>query len=130
MRTHQQWYHTCTPFRCHERVWRGNRCVFRGHQTAKEVFAKLVAGDASMPSDIVSRDGLSQISDVAVVRQWALAVVADPANASAVANYRAGNKRLLGPLVAKVLAASGGRANPTVVNAAVVEAIEQPSGPA
>jgi Asp-tRNA(Asn)/Glu-tRNA(Gln) amidotransferase B subunit len=51
----------------------------------------------------------------------AVSQVADPANAAAVANFRAGNQRVLGAIVAKVLAASGGKANPSVVNDVVVK---------
>jgi Asp-tRNA(Asn)/Glu-tRNA(Gln) amidotransferase B subunit len=42
-------------------------------------------------------------------------VVQDAGNSAAVSNYRSGNVRALGALVAKVLALSHGRANPSVV---------------
>lgn len=45
----------------------------------------------------------------------------DAAHADDVARYRAGNQRLLGTFIGKVIAASGGRANPTIVRKLLLE---------
>jgi aspartyl-tRNA(Asn)/glutamyl-tRNA(Gln) amidotransferase subunit B len=81
---------------------------------AKEVFAAMAATGAP-PEEIVAGRGLAQLSDHAAIT----ALVADilARHASQAARYRAGEERLFGFFVGEVMKASGGRANPGIVNA-------------
>ncbi len=80
---------------------------------ARQVLATVLAtGDA--PAQVVEREGLAQISDDdELARIVAEVIAADPATAE---KYRAGNTKVLGAYVGKVMQATGGRANPQRVN--------------
>jgi aspartyl-tRNA(Asn)/glutamyl-tRNA(Gln) amidotransferase subunit B len=69
----------------------------------------------------VERHGLGQISDTAELEAVVARVVADnPAQAE---QFRAGKQQVLGFFVGQVMKASGGRANPQVVNDLVRKAL-------
>jgi aspartyl-tRNA(Asn)/glutamyl-tRNA(Gln) amidotransferase subunit B len=80
---------------------------------AKDVFAKMIAERAE-PAAIVETHGLGQISDGAKLE----AVVADvvAGNPAQVEQYRGGKPQVIGFLVGQVMTATGGRANPKLVN--------------
>ncbi len=81
---------------------------------AKGVLEKMYA-DGRSAEVIVDQDGLARIDDegaVLVAVQGVLAV-----NADAAADYRAGKTKSFGFLVGQVMKASGGKANPALVNA-------------
>jgi aspartyl-tRNA(Asn)/glutamyl-tRNA(Gln) amidotransferase subunit B len=80
---------------------------------AKEVFATMVAEKAE-PADVVEQRGLGQISDTAELERIVAAVVAE--HPEQAAQYRGGKQQVLGFFVGRVMKASGGRANPKVVN--------------
>ncbi len=80
---------------------------------AKTVFEKMVTSEDS-PADIVAREGLVQESD-----EGKLGGIIDEllsANPDKVEEYRGGKDKLLGFFVGQVMKASGGKANPQVVN--------------
>ena len=80
---------------------------------AKEVFEKMWAS-GDRPGAIVERDGLAQMDDTAALAALVDEVIAkhpDP-----VAQFRAGKTATLGFLVGQVMKASGGKANPKIVN--------------
>jgi len=81
--------------------------------TAKDVFAKMYDSGRSA-EEIVSSEGLAQIGDEAAL----LAIVRDVVAASpdAAAQVRAGKAQTFGFLVGQVMKASGGKANPKLVN--------------
>ncbi len=80
---------------------------------AKEVFACMVEERAE-PEAVVEAHGLGQISDSAELEAVVARVVADhPAQAE---QYRGGKAQVLGFFVGQVMKATGGRANPQVVN--------------
>jgi len=80
---------------------------------AKDVFAKMIAERAE-PEAIVEEHGLGQISDTVELEAAVARVVADnPAQAE---QYRGGKQQVLGFLVGQVMKATGGRANPRLVN--------------
>jgi Asp-tRNA(Asn)/Glu-tRNA(Gln) amidotransferase B subunit len=54
------------------------------------------------------------VSDESAITAAVDAVLAE--NAKAVADYKAGNHRILGALVGQVMKKMGGRANPAVIN--------------
>ena len=88
---------------------------------AKQVFEEMnKSGDN--PTDIVEAKGLVQISDPAKI----LPIIDDVIvkNPDNVEKFRAGNTKLLGFFVGQVLKATGGKANPKVVNELVVQALK------
>ena len=88
------------------------------NKIAKEVFEQMLkSGDD--PSKIVESQGLIQISDPAEILPIIDEVVAN--NPDNLAKFKAGNTKLLGFFVGQVLKATGGKANPKVVNTLVAE---------
>ena len=74
------------------------------------------------PKAIVEAKGLTQISDPAQIAPIIDDIIAK--NPKNVAKYKAGNTKLLGFFVGQTLKATGGKANPSVVNALVEKALE------
>jgi len=88
---------------------------------AKQVFEEMVkSGDN--PAQIVEAKGLVQISDPAKISPIIDEVIAN--NPDNVAKFKAGNTKLLGFFVGQVLKATGGKANPQVVNELVAKALK------
>ncbi|BFU77537.1 glutamine--tRNA ligase/YqeY domain fusion protein [Arcobacter sp. 15-2] len=80
---------------------------------AKQVFEEMVkSGDN--PSKIVEDKGLVQISDPAVILPIIDEIIVK--NPDNVEKFKAGNNKLLGFFVGQTLKATGGKANPQVVN--------------
>jgi aspartyl-tRNA(Asn)/glutamyl-tRNA(Gln) amidotransferase subunit B len=88
---------------------------------AKDVFEKMWTTGQSATA-IVEREGLAQISDETAIAA-AVAQVLD-ANSSTVAQYRAGQTKVLGFLVGQVMKATRGKASPTLVNDLVRRALD------
>ncbi len=82
-------------------------------KTAKGLFEEMFTTGAE-PGDLVEERGLVQISDEAQVAAIVDEVLA--ANPSQADQYRGGKAAALGWLVGQVMKASGGRANPKIVN--------------
>ena len=85
---------------------------------AKNVFAEVWTTGAE-PAAVMKAKGLGQVSD-----ESAIAAVVDlvlTENAKAVAEYKAGNQRILGALVGQVMKKMGGKANPSVINSVLAE---------
>lgn len=80
---------------------------------AKELFEETYE-TGEMPSSIVERKGLSQVSDESAIRAIVLEVL--NANADSVEKYKSGKTGVLGFLVGQVMKQSGGKANPKIVN--------------
>jgi aspartyl-tRNA(Asn)/glutamyl-tRNA(Gln) amidotransferase subunit B len=81
--------------------------------TAKTVFETMYDTGRSA-EEIVRAEGLRRIDDVSALEALAREVVAK--NPSAVEQYRAGKAATLGFLVGQVMKATGGKANPALVN--------------
>jgi len=79
----------------------------------KEVFALMVEERAE-PEEVVERHGLAQVSDEAELAAVVDKVLAD--NPKQVEQYRAGKQQVMGFFVGQVMKATGGRANPRLVN--------------
>jgi aspartyl-tRNA(Asn)/glutamyl-tRNA(Gln) amidotransferase subunit B len=80
---------------------------------AKDVFARMYAsGDG--PRAIVEREGLTQVTDTGAIEEACRAAVA--ANPKQAEQYRAGKTNMLGFFVGQVMKATGGKANPQLVN--------------
>lgn len=88
---------------------------------AKDIFPDLI-GTGSMAHDIVRERGLTQESDEGVLQKMVNEVL--QANPDNVAKYRNGKDNLLGFFVGQVLKASGGSANPTVVQSLMKRALD------
>jgi len=88
---------------------------------AKDVFVRMY--DSGRSADqIVDAEGLAQIGDAGLVGEIVAGVMA--AHADAVAQYRAGKQQTFGFLVGQVMKASRGKANPTLANQLLREALE------
>ncbi|HFQ60983.1 MAG TPA: glutamine--tRNA ligase, partial [Epsilonproteobacteria bacterium] len=88
---------------------------------AKQVFEEMVKSGEN-PREIVEAKGLIQISDPAVISPIIDEVIAK--NPDNVEKFKAGNTKLLGFFVGQVLKATGGKANPQVVNQLVNEKLK------
>ena len=89
---------------------------------AKRVFEKMFAGGGTA-QDIVTAEGLTQISDETQIAGLVGDVIAR--HADAVAQYRAGKTTTFGFLVGQVMKSAGGQANPKRVNALLKRALEE-----
>jgi aspartyl-tRNA(Asn)/glutamyl-tRNA(Gln) amidotransferase subunit B len=83
---------------------------------AKEVLAGVLEGEGA-PEQVAERRDLIQVSDEAAIAAAVADVLA--AHPAEVARLRAGEERLIGFLVGKVMQATGGRADPRRVSEAV-----------
>jgi aspartyl-tRNA(Asn)/glutamyl-tRNA(Gln) amidotransferase subunit B len=87
-------------------------------QQATAKVAKAVLGRAfesgEMPAELIRREGLGQVSDIAQITAMVEQALAQ--NARAAADYQSGQDRALDRLVGAVMAMSKGRANASVVN--------------
>jgi glutaminyl-tRNA synthetase len=88
---------------------------------AKQVFEEM-AKTGEDPTQIVEDKGLVQISDPAKILPIIDEVIVK--NPDNVAKFKAGNTNLLGFFVGQVLKATGGKANPKVVNELVSEKLK------
>ena len=85
---------------------------------AKQVFEEMTA-TGKAPEVIVEERGLKQISDPAQIAPIIDEIIAQ--NPDNVAKYKAGNQKLFGFFVGQTLKATGGKANPKVVNDLIAE---------
>jgi aspartyl-tRNA(Asn)/glutamyl-tRNA(Gln) amidotransferase subunit B len=89
---------------------------------AKDVFARMLAGGGD-PAAIVRREGLTQVADAG-----ALEVLVDQAiaaNPKAVADFKGGKVAAAKSLVGQVMKASGGKANPAMVDRLLQEKLSR-----
>jgi aspartyl-tRNA(Asn)/glutamyl-tRNA(Gln) amidotransferase subunit B len=89
---------------------------------AKDVFQKMV-GSGEDARTIVAREGLTQVAD-----EGALAAVVDRVlaqNPKAVEDYKGGKTAAAKALVGQVMKATGGRANPAIVNRLLQEKLSK-----
>jgi aspartyl-tRNA(Asn)/glutamyl-tRNA(Gln) amidotransferase subunit B len=80
---------------------------------AKDVFAEMVESGKSATA-IVQEKGLKQVTDTGAIEAAIDAVLAK--EQESVAAYRAGKEKLIGFFVGQVMKATGGKANPGLVN--------------
>lgn len=81
--------------------------------TGKKIVGELLVSDFD-PAVYVAENGLEQINDRAVLEQAVREVLMS--DAKSVASYKAGKTAALKALVGKVMAKTGGKANPVMVN--------------
>lgn len=87
---------------------------------AKQVFERMCEGDDTA-GDIVRREGLGRIDDAVAIEAAVAAVLRE--HEKTVAEYRAGKTKTFGFLVGQAMKATGGKANPELVNAAMKKAL-------
>ncbi len=92
------------------------------NKIAKSVFEEMATSGRD-PMQIVQAKGLIQISDTSVIEPIIDEVIAK--NQDNVAKFKAGNTNLLGFFVGQVLKATGGKANPSVVNELVAQKLNK-----
>jgi len=80
---------------------------------AKEVMIEMFA-TGKPAAEVISEKGFEQISDSSAIEKIVDDVIAS--NEANVSAYRGGNEKLFGFFVGQVMKASGGKANPKVVN--------------
>ncbi len=80
---------------------------------AKEVLTAMFDGGKTA-AEIISEKGFEQISDTAAIEKIIDEIVEN--NQNQVAAYKNGNEKLFGFFVGQTMKASGGRANPKIVN--------------
>jgi aspartyl-tRNA(Asn)/glutamyl-tRNA(Gln) amidotransferase subunit B len=88
---------------------------------AKAVFEEMLASGEA-PRAIVARKGLTQVSDEGPIVAAIDEVLA--ANAPKVEEYRGGKDKLFGFFVGQVMKATGGKANPGLVNKLLAERLK------
>ena len=88
---------------------------------AKQVFEEMNKSGEN-PEKIIQDKGLVQISDPAVISPIIEEIISK--NPDNVEKFKAGNKKLLGFFVGQVLKATGGKANPQVVNQLVAQKLQ------
>jgi len=80
---------------------------------AKDVFADMFK-TGKPAAEIVEEKGLKQVSDTGALEATVVEVM--DANPERVTDYRGGNQKLLGWFMGQIMKASGGKANPNMVN--------------
>jgi aspartyl-tRNA(Asn)/glutamyl-tRNA(Gln) amidotransferase subunit B len=80
---------------------------------AKDVFEEMLASGKSAAS-IVEEKGLKQVTDTGAIEKSIDEILA--ANADKVAEYKSGKDKLFGFFVGQVMKATGGKANPAMLN--------------
>lgn len=81
---------------------------------AKEIFTKMLDGETGTPREIADKFGMKQITDTGAIEKVIDEVIAN--NPSQVEQYKSGKVGLFGFFVGAVMRATGGKANPGVVN--------------
>ena len=79
----------------------------------KEIFAEMLKADAD-PMQIAENKKLLQVSDEGAIEKIVDEVIADPACAKAVADFKTGQEKVIGFLVGQVMKKSKGQANPSM----------------
>ena len=86
--------------------------------TCREVVGLLFKQDVD-PEELIRRQGLEQVSDPALLEQYAKEVVA--ASPKAVADYQAGNAKAFQALVGQMMKKTQGKGNPQVISQVLTE---------
>ena len=81
---------------------------------AKEIFIKMLDGESGTPREIADKFGMKQMTDTGAIESIVDEVIAK--NPAQVEQYKSGKVGLLGFFVGNIMKATGGTANPAVVN--------------
>jgi aspartyl-tRNA(Asn)/glutamyl-tRNA(Gln) amidotransferase subunit B len=91
------------------------------NKIAKDILPDL-CGSVKSPKEIIAERNLGQISDSGALRDAIRKVLAE--NPDNIAKYRSGKTNLFGFFVGQTMKATGGKANPTLLNELVKEELE------
>ncbi len=83
------------------------------NKIAKDVFQAMWAGEGSADA-IIEAKGLKQMTDTGAIEQVVDEIISN--NAPQVAQFKSGNEKILGFFVGQAMKATGGKANPKVLN--------------
>lgn len=89
---------------------------------AKEVLIEMF-GSGKSAAAVIAEKGFEQISDVSAIEKIVDEIIEN--NENQVTAYRSGNEKLFGFFVGQTMKASGGKANPKVVNEILKEKLSQ-----
>ncbi len=92
-------------------------------KAAKQVFAIMCTAPEQDPGEIVKAEGLAQLSDEAAIEAVIDQVLS--AYPDSISKYQAGKTNILGFLVGKVMQHTQGRANPKLVNTALLKRLKE-----
>ena len=81
---------------------------------AKEIFIKMLDGEIGSPKNIADKFGMKQMTDASAIEKVIDEVIAN--NPAQVEQYKSGKVGLFGFFVGSVMKATGGKANPAIVN--------------
>lgn len=98
----------------------GDRTVNRS--TAKKLLLRLTEQDGS-PREIAERDGMTQVCDPERIKAWVGEVLAS--DVKSVSDYRNGKTNAFRALQGKLMAKSGGRADPVLAEQLLLRALKQ-----
>ncbi len=88
------------------------------HNQAKEVLVEMF-NSGKTADEVIAEKGLEQISDTGAIEKIVNEIIEN--NQNQVTAYRSGNEKLFGFFVGQTMKASGGKANPKVVNEVLKE---------
>lgn len=92
------------------------------NNTAKEVLAEMYETGKSA-SEIIKEKNLIQVSDDGFINDIIKKILSE--NSSEVSRYKAGEKKLIGVFVGKIMKESKGKANPQKVNELLIKNLEE-----
>lgn len=87
---------------------------------AKELFNELLSG-AKDARALAESKNMLQVSDEGAIASIVDEVLADPASAASIADYRAGKEKAIGYLVGQIMKKSQGKANPALAQKLIKE---------
>ena len=89
---------------------------------AKELFNELLGG-AEDPRKLAETKNMLQVSDEGAIMAIVDEVLADPASASSIADFKAGKEKAIGYLVGQIMKKSKGQANPALAQKLIKQKI-------
>jgi aspartyl-tRNA(Asn)/glutamyl-tRNA(Gln) amidotransferase subunit B len=90
---------------------------------AKELFNELLSGAKDVRALAESKNML-QVSDEGAIATIVDEVLADPASAASIADYKAGKEKAIGYLVGQIMKKSQGKANPALAQKLIKESLK------
>jgi len=88
---------------------------------AREIFIEIIKTGEN-PTDIIKRKGLKQVSDSSELESVIHKIIAE--NPDLVEKYRAGKTQVVGFFVGKIMQATGGKANPQLLQRLLIEKLK------
>ncbi len=96
-----------------------------GSSAADQLFGFCCDEPGAAAADLAERHNLLQVSDTGALEQYVDQVLADPKNAKAVADIKAGKGKAIGALMGQIMKLSKGQANAKVVTEMIKQKLGQ-----